>query len=164
MRIPAILPYGCSKPGGCYRTLPSLADSSVVQCRDLSIMLATWFDRVEEELYDILGQSGVNTQRRSQGPRFVTRPALGKPGSALPRVSPVTVAWRTLATWFTCLIANWGMDDNGLQASHTARRARWRLLNTQWHYLGNGRHGPALRSWVANLSGPLLDNRCFVVW
>ena len=159
----AHLPLGCAPIQPSYDDVMDAALSPNVVLADLDASYARWVSRVENELADVCSLYGDDRRRacgRAQGPRFVWKPALGPVGSPFPRVSVVTNAWRTVDAWL-------GQLQQGLAAagrlasslSHTARRARFRILSTTWNSIGASSEADVFRDWIRRIHGEMLYDR-----
>ena len=83
-----------------------------------------WVTAVEKQLADIMMLDDVGSRRfqcRADGTEFKLRCPLGAPSASGGRVSPVTLAWRCLATWLTGVAAG---ASAGASLSTKARAKR----------------------------------------
>ena len=68
------------------------------------------FDKAEQEIINLCGLEGKDAELscgRAKGPRFVSKAALGPPGSDCPKCTPVTAAWMCIATWLRHVVCWW---------------------------------------------------------
>ena len=164
VKIPATLPAGCK---------PDVAEAAAAcqaQVRgrlaegDVDAALGIWYAAVEEEAADMIGLEGKSRGRlavRSQGPRFVLRPALGLPGSADLKASEVTTAWRVMSGWMLDVLRACGSTAKGLQ--DRAAMARWELCFHQWTFKRSSKHTGAFLQWAGQVAvADLVDRRAVV--
>ena len=127
---------------------------------------ARWMVLAEAQIADICGLEGKAREKfctRSSGPRLVTRPALGRPGSKCPKLSRVTIGWRVVGEWLKDIVLGfWKPPDSPFRAK--AMRARWKMLNHPWKELRDGLHDHALRQWVATITAADLLDSGKVAW
>ncbi len=101
---------------------------------NLNISFCNWIDRFESVIADMCMLNGRQRDKlccRSDGPRLVFQPAVGKPGSVCPRVSLVTVAWRSLDNWLADIMR--GRNTAAASAaSRKAARAAWHIQFHSW--------------------------------
>ena len=156
------LPSGCLEArhsDGWDAILPIQVDGvTVIQYNDA---FHRWMRLAEAQIADISGLVGKERKKfctRSDGPRLITRPALGRPGSKEPKVSRVTLGWRVVAGWLKDITLGFWKDP-GSPFNAKAMRARWKLLHHSWPELREGLHDDALRQWVAAITpADLLDS------
>ena len=160
-KIPAFLPAGCL-PLWADQGWDSIAPEDSVDTFSrlgLEKAIADWYDRSEGFMADILSldcKQAAKMCGRSAGTRIVTQPALGKPGSADPKFSKVTVAWKSCKHWL-------GDLAKGHKLSHPsplrfrADKARWHLLYHDWNSIGASRHADAFLCWRQRLNKQVLE-------
>ena len=125
-----------------------------------------WIRMVEHQVADMHGWSSrerVAFCTRGDGPRFVVKCALGKPGSNGRRLSQITVAWRTLAGWLTD-VAQAFHPRASLQIKANARRAIWLCRAYTWDHLGDCIHAAAFRNWINCVLSSGWDDRVRFNW
>ena len=159
--VPAVLPQGCLND-------PSkLGLTSVCEASDLDALAGAFFSAAEKEVAGMLGLTGQDQQKlcgRADGPTFVMLCAVGPEAKREGKCSRVTLAWECVAAWLGRLLVHWPSDHNVPSCcSHTFSRTRWKLLNTCWKYLGDGRGALAFRTWVNCLRFDMLSVKCLVV-
>ena len=159
----AHMPQGCAPLPMSYEDVVGFDVSPSVTSENLDESFNRLISRVEGELADVCGLSGKDREKaccRAQGPRFVFRPALGPVGSPTPRVSRVTNAWRTVDAWLRQL--QQGISAVGPLAhalSHSASRARYRILHTRWSGLGVTDEARVFCVWTDSIVPWMLTDR-----
>ena len=127
----AFLPLGClprSAEEG-WGDLADLSEPHLLCKHNLNVSFKSWVCRVEDQLADI---AGLTEQERSafccraEGPKFISRCALGRPGTGGRKFSAITVAWITAAAWLTDLTRAF----NASASLHIKARA----LRVQWFF------------------------------
>jgi hypothetical protein len=112
---------------------------------------AKWIRASEEGLCSIGGLIGKDRDKfvcRDQGAKLVWKSAIGPISNNGLKVSPVTVAWKTIRTWLSDVSEGMSqMSPQGLAAK--AARARWLLLSSKWGHLGASMLATALADWIA---------------
>ena len=159
-KFPAETPAGCLQDPRESASLCAKVGNDIDSVAELAFVLA------EKELVSMHGIEEDEAARyggRSHGPRFVLKPALGLPGSHMPRCSRVTAAWDTIASWFKLLVIHWSCLGLQSGAGRTADNARRLILHTSWEQLGHGRHAVALQTWTSSLSPSLLLDKTWVI-
>ena len=91
------------------------------------------------------------------------RCALGPPGAVASRVSPVTAAWRTVASWLTTILRGQAASA-AAPLRDQARRAQRLLQSQSWEYLGEGPHALALRRWSAVAAAQHSSSKSVLCW
>ena len=122
--------------------------------------LASWTNRMEDQIVQVMGlqwREADKARGRAKGQRFVTKPALGGPGSQHPRGSMVTVAWRSAAGWLLAIQHALGSPAQGL--AKASIRAKWRLQNHHWNFPKTSKHSEAFLSWLQEVRGSDFTNR-----
>jgi hypothetical protein len=116
-----------------------------------------------------LGDRELSAARsRSAGPKFVWKNALGRPGSTLPRVTPVTAAWQVLSAWLRAVVAFVVAPPEapkraGLSAAAGTAQRLLLADGARWGRLGAACGADELRSWVGSLSRELLHDRAAAI-
>ena len=132
----------------------------------LDMGFTTWIKCAEEALCEIGGLSGKARAKyicRSQGAKLVRRNAAGPVATNSLRISPISLAWKTIATWLGEVAA--GLSTMApASISQKAARARWLLTTYSWDRLGQSRHAVAVSGWLQQLSHPMLCDRAKVSW
>jgi hypothetical protein len=162
MKIPAFLPAGClpQYAGSGWDSIASEESPDTFTAPGLECALGAWFDRTASLLVDVMALDVGQAAKffgRSSGTKVVTRPGLGKPGTADPKFSMVTVAWRCCKNWLADLIRG---QKHVYPSPHKARalKARWHLLHHDWTRAGTSKHAEALRAWHSRLTTQLLED------
>ncbi len=148
--------YSTACFGGRTRSAKDILDSSFCQ----------WLDRVEDSIADIHGWEGKDKTSfcvRSEGSKFVIKPALGLPGYNGRKLSAISVAWRTVAAWLTDMVQA-SSEQTSPQMRANALRAQWLLRVHSWDHLGEGVHAVAFRQWVSALVRGGWDDRLSLCW
>ena len=98
------------------------------------------FDRAEQEIIGLCGLAGSDAELccgRADGPKFVSKPAVGPPGSECPKSTAVTVEWMCIATWLRHLVCWW--DHRHVVGSLGSKvKAAWSLCTQDWRKTGEG--------------------------
>ena len=171
-KAPAFLPKGCAvEPSGIDSGL--LEQLEVVE-RDPSMLTRDFLQEaylgmitsMENQVADVSGLRGKDRDKficRAQGPKMVLRTALGAPSSAGRKLSPVSVAWATVAGWLQDAVIGFGLRATA-QHLAAAKRARWLIHTRKWENLGSSIHANALRLWQQSITPTILDNREQANW
>ncbi len=127
---------------------------------DIDVLAKVAFDSAEHELVGLCAledKDACMAVGRCSGPKFVWKPALGKPGTSSMRCSRITAAWEAVVTWLRCLIVYWDAEA-GAARCHlpTVSKARWRLCFQDWTVLGSSVHAKAFRWWTSVLTLDIL--------
>ena len=127
----AALPHGClpQNADDGWDAIADLSRPSPITAEVLDHDFATWMSMVERQLADVAGMAPKERAKfctRAEGPRFVVRSALGRPGSNCRRLSAITVAWKTVAGWLTDIAQSLGAGAS----AQVVARARW----VQWFF------------------------------
>ena len=159
-KFTAVMPSGCLED-------PRRHSARIEQCGDTPDEIARLaFALAEVELSDVAGHDVLERQKaggRSDGPRFAMKVAVGLPGSAQPRCSRITAAWRSVAKWLQVMVVHWDREE-GANGRPLARHAKWKVLHTDWDCLGQSSHARALCSWTAAVHEGMLNDRDTVVF
>ena len=127
----------------------------------LDPQLTAWMTKIENQIADMRcleGKPRAQMCCRALGPRFVWKCALGSPSSGGHKVSPISVAWKTLAGWLKDVAIGVSQGHN-LQLSLKAKRAKWLILSHQWDNIGTSIHARALVKWQQSITMEHLDDR-----
>ena len=104
--------------------------------------------QVQTQIADIMGLEGKRREQmcsRNVGPTLRWQTALGRPGSCSPKLSAITVAWRTTAVWMRDILL--AFPANASKATTAkAKRCIWHVKYHDWSYLPAGVHGTAFRN------------------
>jgi len=90
------------------------------------------------------------------------RNALGPPSSAGLRLSLVTVAWKTAATWLADLAS--GLSHTAPRAAVAkSKRAKWLLTRGgAWDHIGDTQHALIFKQWISEAASSNLSDRSHV--
>ena len=107
VKIPAVFPAGCvsDRAGRAEEVLT--INSAALDAGDTVQAYIAWVQLLEEESAELLGLEGKQLSSfggRSDGPKFVWKPAVGKPGSSALAVSRTTRAWQVASCWLLAVI------------------------------------------------------------
>ena len=97
-KLPACIPQGCVRECG----------ELVAEDITLHRLAGIAFDRAEQEIVGLCGFDGRDAELscgRAKGPKFVSKPAVGPPGSECPKSTAISVAWMCIATLLRHLVA-----------------------------------------------------------
>ena len=100
---------------------------------------------------------------RHEGPKFAWKPALGRPGSDLPRCSKVTAAWRSVSQWLRLLLVHWGSEHGGSGHLPTLMQAKWRIIHGRWEHVQCSHNGTVFVDWLSRISSVQLQDKVKVI-
>ena len=169
----AVLPAGCLPEPPNYATVASReVDGAMhIVAAQFDASYVEWIGKVETELADVCGLDGEARKMatgRAAGPRFALKPALGHVGSPLPRASPVTCAWRTVAAWLLQVqrglaVTQDPMQQPNLTALCVVGRVLKRFRLHTWQDMGAHDGAASFHTWFDSIQRGLLYQAQYVV-
>ena len=160
-KIPAFPPRGCLPPEAFngWDTIVDIAREDLFSKDGLDKSFCSWIDRVESLIAGMCmleGHDIAKMQCRSEGPKIVYQPAVGKPGSMCPRVSAITTAWRSLDIWIADVIRGRNASPSSSFGRKSARAA-WHIRFHDWGHLKDSKHSRCYLQWVGSITPTILS-------